>query len=94
MPLRLAYLGITNGSRSCGCCQAATGDTDAEILASRHQRAVLQRQLGGQRIWFETADRAWLAALLHRPRQGIANAQPLVSLPEPIADPDRHHPPT
>jgi hypothetical protein len=25
----------------------------------------------------------------HRPHQGIANARPLVPLPEPIADPDR-----
>jgi hypothetical protein len=36
------------------------------ILALRHQLAVLQRQLGEQRVRFEPADRAWLAALLHR----------------------------
>ena len=39
-------------------------DKDAEILALRHQLAVLRRQLGGQRVRFEPADRAWLAALL------------------------------
>jgi putative transposase len=39
-------------------------DKDAEILALRHQLTVLQRQLGGQRVRFEPADRAWLAALL------------------------------
>jgi hypothetical protein len=31
----------------------------------RHQLAVLQRQLDGQRVRFESVDRAWLAALLH-----------------------------
>jgi putative transposase len=32
----------------------------------------------------------------HRPHQGIANARPLVPLPEPITDPDHppEHPPT
>jgi putative transposase len=41
-------------------------DKDAEILALRHQLAVLQRQLDGQRVRFDPADRAWLAAPLHR----------------------------
>jgi hypothetical protein len=40
-------------------------DKDAEILALRRQLAVVvQRQLGGQRIQFQPADRALLAALL------------------------------
>jgi hypothetical protein len=44
-------------------------DRDAEILALRHQIGVLQRHLGPQKIRFEPADRALLAALLHpRPR--------------------------
>jgi hypothetical protein len=34
---------------------------DAEILALRHQIAVLQRQLHGQKIQFTPADRAFLA---------------------------------
>jgi hypothetical protein len=52
---------------------------NAEILALRHQLAVLQRQLGGQRVRFEPADRAWLAALLHHlPRPGLHNPQLLV----------------
>jgi hypothetical protein len=40
-------------------------DKDAEILVSRHQIAVLQRQLGDRRVGFEPTDRALLAALLH-----------------------------
>ncbi|MFF5233538.1 hypothetical protein [Dactylosporangium sp. NPDC000521] len=40
-------------------------DKDIEILSLRHQLAVLQRQLDGQRVRFEPVDRAWLAALLH-----------------------------
>jgi putative transposase len=39
---------------------------DAEILALRHQIMILERQLNGQRIQFTPADRALLAALLHR----------------------------
>jgi putative transposase len=38
---------------------------NAEILALRHQLAVLQRHLHGQTIRFACADRAFLAALLH-----------------------------
>jgi putative transposase len=37
-----------------------------EILALRHQITVLQRQLSGQRVRFESGDRAFLAALLHQ----------------------------
>src|SRR5213082_1929404 len=41
-------------------------DKDVEILALRHQIAVLHRQLGPDRPRFEPADRALQAALLHR----------------------------
>src|ERR1017187_7621990 len=41
-------------------------DKDTEILALRHQLSVLQRQLGPGRLRFTPADRALLAALLHR----------------------------
>jgi hypothetical protein len=47
---------------------------DVEILALRHQIAVLERQLHGHghRVRFAPADRALLAALLHRlPRQTL-----------------------
>jgi hypothetical protein len=41
-------------------------DKDIEILALRHQITVLERQLGGTRPRFSSANRAFLAALLHR----------------------------
>jgi transposase len=39
---------------------------DVEVLALRHQLTILQRQLGGAKVRFAPADRALLAALLHR----------------------------
>ena len=45
---------------------------DVEILAPRHQITVLERQLGQRPVRFTAADRALLAALLHRlPRQAL-----------------------
>jgi hypothetical protein len=64
--LRLAYLGITNAFGLMWLLPGSDHDKDAEILALRHHPAVLQRQLDGQRVRFAPADRAWLAALLHR----------------------------
>lgn len=50
-------------------------DKDAEILALRHQITILERQLGGNRPRFSPADRAFLAALLHRlPRHVLSTA--------------------
>jgi putative transposase len=52
---------------------------DVEILALRHQVTVLQRQLHGQKIQFTPADRALLAALLHRlPRTALRQIRLLV----------------
>src|SRR4051794_2107995 len=79
MLLRLAYLGITNAFMLLGLLPGSDQDKDAEILALRHQLAVLQRQLDGQRVRFEPADRAWLAALLSRlPRRALQNLRLLV----------------
>jgi hypothetical protein len=64
--LRLAYLGITNVFALLRLLPGSDRDKDAEILALRRPFAVLQRQLDGQRVRFDPADRAWLAALLHR----------------------------
>jgi hypothetical protein len=51
----------------------------------RHQLAVLQRHLGGQKIRFEPADRALLAALLHRlPRP--TNAPPATRVAAAFAE--------
>ena len=66
MLLRLAYLGITSTFALLRLLPGSDRDKDAEILTLRHQLAVLQRQFDGQRVRFDPADRAWLAALLHR----------------------------
>src|SRR5215470_17502936 len=65
MLLRLAYLGITNALALLRLLPGGDRGKDIEILSLRHQLAVLQRQLDGQRVRFEPVDRAWLAALLH-----------------------------
>ncbi|GAB3856611.1 hypothetical protein ACFPIJ_58490 [Dactylosporangium cerinum] len=79
MPLRLAYLGITNAFALLRLLPGSARDKDAEILALRHQLAVLHRQLGGQRVRFEPADRALLAALLHQlPRPNLHRLRLLV----------------
>jgi hypothetical protein len=77
--LRLAYLGITNAFALLRFLPGSDRDKDVEILALRHQLAVLHRQLGGQRVRFEPADRAWLAALLHQlPRSSLHRLRLLV----------------
>jgi putative transposase len=64
--LRLAYLGLTNTFALLRLLPMSDRDKDIEILALRHQIGVLQRQLGDTRVRFSPADRALLAALLHR----------------------------
>jgi hypothetical protein len=77
--LRLAYLGITNAFALLRLLPGSDRDKDAEILALRHQLGVLHRQLGGQRVRFDAADRAWLAALLHQvPRPSLHHLRLLV----------------
>jgi transposase len=79
MLLRLAYLGITNAFALLRLLPGSDREKDAEILALRHQLAVLQRQLGEQRVRFEPADRAWLAALLSTlPRPSLYRLRLLV----------------
>jgi putative transposase len=56
--LRLAYLGITNAFALLRLLPGSDHDKDIEILSLRHQLAVLQRQLGGQQIRFQRAERA------------------------------------
>ena len=70
MLLRLAYLGVSNAFALLRLLPMSDRDKDAEILALRHQLAVLQRQLAPQRVRFTPSDRALLAALLrHLPRR-------------------------
>src|SRR2546430_16965256 len=54
-------------------------DKDVEILALRHQIAILERQLGKTRPQFLPSDRAFLAALLHRlPRDMLGRFRLLI----------------
>jgi hypothetical protein len=64
--LRLAYLGVTNALAMLRLLPMSDRAKDAEILALRHQIMVLERQFDGQKVPFAPADRAFLAALLHR----------------------------
>ncbi|ROP41851.1 integrase [Saccharothrix texasensis] len=66
MPLRLAYLGVTNAFALLRLLPLSDRDKDTEILALRHQITLLERQLGDARPRFSPSDRAFLAALLHR----------------------------
>jgi hypothetical protein len=79
MLLRLVYLGITNVFALLRLLPHSDQDKAVEVLALRHQLAVLQRQLDGQRIRLQPADRAWLAALLHHlPRPSLRSLRLLV----------------
>jgi transposase InsO family protein len=64
--------------------QVSSQDKDAEILALRHQLLVLQRQLGPDRARFTPADRALLAALLHRLPRGVLRRLHLVVRPDTV----------
>ena len=66
MLLRLAYLTVTNTFAVLRLLPMSDRDKDTEILALRHQIAVLERQLGKEKVQFTPSDRAFLAALLHR----------------------------
>jgi transposase len=77
--LRLAYLGVTNALAMLRLLPMSDRAKDAEILALRHQITVLERQLQGEKARFAPADRAFLAAVLHRhPRDGLRRIRLLV----------------
>jgi transposase InsO family protein len=59
-------------------------DKDTEILALRHQITILQRQLGDARKRFCPADRAFLAALLHRLPTATLHQLRLLVSPETV----------
>ncbi|MFJ7096528.1 hypothetical protein ACIQWL_40865 [Streptomyces mirabilis] len=60
----MAYLGMASAFAMLRLLPMSDRDKDVEILALRHQIAVLERQLNGQRVRFDAGDRAFLAALL------------------------------
>jgi putative transposase len=59
-------------------------DKDTEILALRHQIAVLERQLGKQKARFTPSDRAFLAALLHHLSPEVLRRLRLLVCPDTI----------
>lgn len=79
MLLRLAYLAVTNAFAALRLLPMSDRDKDVEILALRHQLAVLERQLGMTRPDFAPEDRAFLAALLHSlPKQTLRRLRLLI----------------
>jgi putative transposase len=62
--LRLPYLALPGIVAVIRLLPANGTEKDIEILALRHQLAILQRQIGKPRM--TGADRAFLAALPHR----------------------------
>lgn len=84
MLLRLAYLGLINTFALLRMLPTSNRDKNIEILALRHQIEVLQRQLGATRVRFSPADRALLAALLHRVPRHILHRLRLLVRPDTI----------
>ena len=79
MLLRLAYLGVTNAFAMLRLLPMSDHEKDVEILTLRHQIAVLERQLNGQRVRMHASDRAFLALLLHGlPREVLRRMRLLV----------------
>jgi len=76
--LRLAYLALSSLFSVIRLFPVSGTDKDIEILALRHQLAILQRQV--QRPRPTRTDRAFLAALLHHlPRVRLGQLQLIVS---------------
>jgi hypothetical protein len=80
--LRLTYLAIVNVLAMLPLLLMSDRAKDVEILALRHQLTVLERQLHGERPRFAPADRAWLAALLHRLPRGVLRRIRLLVRPD------------
>lgn len=66
MLLRLSHLALTGMIRLLRLLSMSNADKDIEILALRHQLAVLQRQIDKPQLTLP--DRAFLAARRHPPR--------------------------
>ena len=82
--MRLAYLMVMNTFAVLGLLLAGDQVKDTEILVLRHQVAVLERQLGGKKVRFTPADRALLAALLHRLRPQALGRMRLLVRPDTV----------
>jgi len=82
--LRLVYLSVTGVFGLLRLLPVSDRDKDIEILWLRHQIAVLQRHLGTARPRFSPADRAFLAALLHRLPRGMLGQIQLLMRPDTV----------
>ena len=84
MLLRLAYLTMTNAFAVLRLLPMSNRDKDAEILALRHQVAILQRQLGPSKAKFAPEDRAFLAALLQPLPREVLRRLRLIVRPDTV----------
>jgi len=76
--LRLSYLAVSSVFTVIRLVPLSDTAKDIEILALRHQLAILQRQIDTPRL--TGTDRAFLAALLHRlPKVRLRQLQLIVS---------------
>ncbi|QIY69679.1 hypothetical protein HEP84_11415 [Streptomyces sp. RLB1-33] len=76
----LPYLAVSSVFALIWLLPMSAVDKDIEILMLRHQLTVLQRQIDRPRVTL--ADRAFLAALLHRlPRPRLRQLHLLVEVP-------------
>ncbi|MEU5735119.1 integrase core domain-containing protein [Streptomyces antimycoticus] len=82
MLLRLLYLALTSMFTLLRLMPISDRDKDAEILALRHQLAVLQRQTDKRKLTWP--DRALLAALLHRLPRARLRQLPLIVSPDTV----------
>jgi transposase InsO family protein len=82
--LRLAYLTVTNTFAILRLLPSSDRDKDVEILALRHQIAILERQLGEKKVRFTQPDRALLAALLNRLRPETLRRMRLLIRPDTV----------
>ena len=82
MLLRLSYLALTSMITLMRLLAMSNTDKDIEILALRHQLAVLQRRVDKPR--FTPPDRAFLAALLHKLPRPTLRGLPLIVCPETV----------
>jgi transposase InsO family protein len=78
--VRFTYLAVSHAFAALRLLPMTDHEKDTEILALRHQLAVLHRQLGDQRPRFRAEDRTFLAALLSTlPRTTLRRLQLLVT---------------
>jgi hypothetical protein len=75
---------VTNAFAMLRLLPMSDRDKDVEILALRHHIMVLQRQLGKQKVRFDAADRALLAALLHQPPRRVMGRMRLLVRPDTV----------